>query len=239
MYYEKFKAGKLAMVVRREDADPGVAGVEIVPVDADHISICKPKNRTYPVYVGVRAHIADLINETKNQIPVGVIAPGGAPASHQPEAAKIENLKDWLKGDSGGADIAASASLARKNALKGRWEGTQKQESGPTGQPIEYYIACLIDWDGNAAVGTFQYRYRKDDVTLADETVQFRGNFTHDRFLKLNYEDTVSGKLQFGYLLLELSDDGQTLQGVDLGYGYTTKKIMAASNLLHKQKGPP
>lgn len=49
-YYETFKT-KGMMVVAKESADPGVSGVNPIPVDADHASICKPSNRQAPVYI--------------------------------------------------------------------------------------------------------------------------------------------------------------------------------------------
>lgn len=39
------------MVVAKESANPGVSGVNPIPIDADHASICKPANREAPVYI--------------------------------------------------------------------------------------------------------------------------------------------------------------------------------------------
>jgi len=63
-YYETSKTKNLAVVVNRTDADPGVVGAEVVPVDADHIDICKPANRRHPLYLGVRRHVANLMANT-------------------------------------------------------------------------------------------------------------------------------------------------------------------------------
>lgn len=49
-YYETFKT-KGIMVVPKESANPGVSGVNPIPIDADHASICKPANREAPVYI--------------------------------------------------------------------------------------------------------------------------------------------------------------------------------------------
>lgn len=231
VYYEKFKTLNAALVVRREDADPGISGIEIIPVDADHLTICKPRSRDDDVYLGVCRRIREMLAELAK----GPAADAPAAVPDQ-DAENIDHLKDWLRGGDGSGDIATKASLARKNALAGQWEGTQRQPNSSSGEAIQYQVFCDIGWEGNAVTGNFRYRYQKDGLVLADETMPFRGTFTHDRFVKLNYEDTVSGKLQFGSLLLELGDDGQTLQGVDVGFGYNTKKIMAAENILHKQK---
>lgn len=52
VFYEKF-ATKGAIIVTKESANPGVTGVNPIPVDADHISICKPANRNSPVYLSL------------------------------------------------------------------------------------------------------------------------------------------------------------------------------------------
>lgn len=51
-YYETFKT-KGALIVAKESADPGISGVNPIPIDADHASICKPVNRDAPVYLSV------------------------------------------------------------------------------------------------------------------------------------------------------------------------------------------
>jgi hypothetical protein len=58
----------------------------------------------------------------------------------------------------------------------------------------------------------------------------------YDRFLLLNFEDAISGKVQFGSLLLELSADGTVLQGTEVGVGYTTKRVGTAEVMLRKKK---
>ena len=60
-YYEKFKSKGAAIVVDSASADPGTPGTTAIPVDADHETICKPHSRNDPVYLGVRKHIAKLI----------------------------------------------------------------------------------------------------------------------------------------------------------------------------------
>jgi len=45
------------MVVRPDSSDPGITGARPVPIDANHIEICKPKDRSSDVYVHVRAFV--------------------------------------------------------------------------------------------------------------------------------------------------------------------------------------
>ncbi|MCB1035608.1 MAG: hypothetical protein KDD47_17430 [Acidobacteria bacterium] len=48
-------------VVREDAADPGVAGVDVVPIPADHFSICKPCSRDELVYRTVSAFVAECL----------------------------------------------------------------------------------------------------------------------------------------------------------------------------------
>jgi tetratricopeptide (TPR) repeat protein len=59
-YYET--VGKWgAHVVTAISADPGIAGVRIVPVNRDHMRICKPTSQDDAVYQGVVAFLADEV----------------------------------------------------------------------------------------------------------------------------------------------------------------------------------
>ena len=61
VYYEKHLTKKAAVVVAREDADPGVGGTTPVPVDKDHIGICKPHDQDDIVYRGVRRRVQKVL----------------------------------------------------------------------------------------------------------------------------------------------------------------------------------
>ena len=56
VYYEKYPT-KGVLLVPRESADPGLNGVEPVPIDKDHVSICKPESVDDTVFLGVKRHI--------------------------------------------------------------------------------------------------------------------------------------------------------------------------------------
>lgn len=63
-YYEKYKAKNLSLVVTRESADPGCGGNHPIPVDADHISICKPKSRKAALYSSIEAHLSNFVSSS-------------------------------------------------------------------------------------------------------------------------------------------------------------------------------
>jgi len=60
-YYEKFRTKSAVLVVPEDSADPGVGTNRPIPIDADHISICKPKDRTALVFTSVCRHLHDVL----------------------------------------------------------------------------------------------------------------------------------------------------------------------------------
>ena len=66
VYYEKYLTKKAAVVVARDDADPGVGGTTPVPVDKDHIDICKPNDQDDIVYRGVRRRVQKVLSSVEH-----------------------------------------------------------------------------------------------------------------------------------------------------------------------------
>ncbi len=60
VFYETQKTAKI-MVVDQTSADPGVAGVVPIPVETNHIEICKPPTRGHEVYVGCKQLVERVI----------------------------------------------------------------------------------------------------------------------------------------------------------------------------------
>jgi len=58
-FYEMHKT-KGVMIVDSQSADPGLTGVRPMPVEADHISICKLESRDSLVYRSLRRHLQKL-----------------------------------------------------------------------------------------------------------------------------------------------------------------------------------
>ena len=65
VYYEKHLTKKLAVVVERSAADPGVVRTTPVAVDKDHINICKPRNREDIIYLGVKRHVQKVLTSAE------------------------------------------------------------------------------------------------------------------------------------------------------------------------------
>ena len=65
VYYEKHATNKSVVVVSRNSSDPGVGTVKPVPIDKDHINICKPSDTEDIVYLGVKRHIQKVVKSTE------------------------------------------------------------------------------------------------------------------------------------------------------------------------------
>jgi Putative serine esterase (DUF676) len=235
--YEMHKTKLVALVVEKKDADPGVFETETVPVDADHISICKPSDRQQPIYLSTKHQLlrfsgaAAEINTKGKQEARGILSDI---VSHVTAGQEEQSQKSTstINVESANWDFGA----ARRKALSGKWKGRERQLAGPNGVPIDYDVYLEIkQWKGAVAEGEYRFCYRDENRDL-DEKMPFEGGFIYNRFLRLSYEDYNSGKLQCGILLLELSEDGKVLKGTDVGFGYTTRSILTAETLLYKQK---
>lgn len=64
VYYEKYATKKI-VVVPRESADPGLSNVEPVPIDKNHINICKPRDKNDTVYLGIKRHIQKIVKSAE------------------------------------------------------------------------------------------------------------------------------------------------------------------------------
>ena len=56
-YYESQKLAGLVQVVPMSCANPGISGTDPIPIEADHLSICKPNSKQSAIYVSVNRHI--------------------------------------------------------------------------------------------------------------------------------------------------------------------------------------
>lgn len=60
VYHEKHLTKKALLVVDEKSADPGVNGAMPIPIDADHINICKPSDRNSLIYTSIRHRLRKL-----------------------------------------------------------------------------------------------------------------------------------------------------------------------------------
>lgn len=87
VYFEKYKTCKVALVVDANSADPGVSGATPIPVDKDHIGICKPADKDDLVYMGIRRHLGKVVTAVTN---------GGSSFSSDYEKKHPDDRRDLL-----------------------------------------------------------------------------------------------------------------------------------------------
>jgi len=95
-YYEMFKT-KGALVVSKESADPGVVGVNPIPVDADHATICKPVDRNAPIYCSVLRHLKKFADGCPQPANLAAEKEPGAFFTIEDYCAKSADRRDLLE----------------------------------------------------------------------------------------------------------------------------------------------
>lgn len=68
VYCEKRPIAGL-LVVNETTADPGIAGVIPIPVDEDHVSICKPASKDSQIYRRVKRLVEDIVAQSRRPAP--------------------------------------------------------------------------------------------------------------------------------------------------------------------------
>ena len=91
VYYEKYKTQKIALVVDRQSADPGV-GTPAIAVDADHLTICKPASRHDVVYLGVLRRLKKIAQEHEHRAVTDEFAPDDLQARGEDRRTLLEKL---------------------------------------------------------------------------------------------------------------------------------------------------
>jgi predicted alpha/beta hydrolase family esterase len=66
------------LVVDQTSAEPHVPGEVAIPLDEDHVSICKPADRNAPLYKSLRRFLKEAIDGAASQAPA-VVVPASAP----------------------------------------------------------------------------------------------------------------------------------------------------------------
>jgi hypothetical protein len=123
----------------------------------------------------------------------------------------------------------------RQISLGGHWEGTAHQELGPEGVPMDLQMAITLKSTRQAVLGEGDIRFPFQNQPITEHLSLINGGFIYDRFLKIEYEGkNIPEQVQFGFLLLELSSNGQTLNGHFLGFGSFSGKIAWGTVQLHR-----
>lgn len=116
-------------------------------------------------------------------------------------------------------------------SLTGFWEGTVHQAQGPEGVPADAPSSLTLTSTHRAIRGEsiLSWPHRKP------QHLSLAGKFVYARFVRLEYEVRNEPEaVQFGYILGELSPDGQSLDGRFLGFGAASRNLVWGT--FHYQK---
>ncbi len=112
----------------------------------------------------------------------------------------------------------------RAEALNGTWNGRAHQERGPDGGPIEYPVELTMrvrqEIKGVMSVG--------NPLSIGPHDLRFdiTAGFSHEKFVQLSYTSSNPAYIQFGSAVLEMDDRADELEGMFVGYGAFSKRII-------------
>lgn len=121
----------------------------------------------------------------------------------------------------------------RQISITGRWEGTIHQEGGVRGASVDQQLTIVLKSTRRNTQGEGVLRVALQNNAFTTH-VRVKGKFVYERFLKLEYE-FEQGVMQFGFVLLELSPDGNTLEGRWMGFGALSQSLIYGTMRLRKQ----
>jgi hypothetical protein len=112
--------------------------------------------------------------------------------------------------------------------LVGTWHGELTQST------LAANVELQLRTSGKKVIGNAELRFTFDgkDRFL---TLSLDGGFLYDRFLKLDYENTSSGTIQFGSIVLDLPAEPDKMTGRYVGYGSITGAIVSGQIVLSKR----
>lgn len=137
-----------------------------------------------------------------------------------------------------GDNMSFTPTNVRQITLVGQWEGIVHQQG--SADPYDLRIAITLKSTRRAIRGEGTVHGATQNQVITQPIVII-GKFVHDRFLKIEYEmRDHPGVIQFGFSLLELSPDGQTLDGRFLGFGALISRGPVWGTLqMHKKGSTP
>lgn len=127
-----------------------------------------------------------------------------------------------------------SLQQARKKNIEGTWEGTFKQDNLIDDQELNGKMSIDLKVKGKRIVGYGKYGGKFGNQSSYQEEIQLKGGFKQDRFLVLDYTNRKAEKTHFGHYILELSPDGDSLNGKLVAYGNKSKAVIGANIFLTK-----
>lgn len=122
-----------------------------------------------------------------------------------------------------------SSSVRRQRALKGVWSGEINQTAFFEHKNKSYPIKIEINPHRKEVFG-----YASWSIDGFENKVDIKGHYYNERFLAVEYRNVDINKVHFGFLILELSADNESLRGEFLGYGSKSERLISGKMTLRK-----
>jgi len=121
----------------------------------------------------------------------------------------------------------------RAKAIAGMWTGDANQASGPDGHPIPAKVTFTFEVASDLITGDGAFRAMVDGAEL-DLRFKFEGGFLYGQFLRFEFDRVDAHVVNFGSIILRLSDDAKRLTGRFHGYGARSERIVYGTLELRK-----
>lgn len=114
----------------------------------------------------------------------------------------------------------------RQGALTGKWYGIIHEDAEQHQFRTGIKMTLQLVSTERSIIGTAESTIEMPDGSSAPYKFSFKGPFRHNRFAHLEYCNADGSVLQFGTLVVELSDGGLELTGKFVGYGSRSGRII-------------
>lgn len=121
----------------------------------------------------------------------------------------------------------------RAAALSGDWAGTYEQSSAK-GKSVSGRVSFNLKPKKRLIEGSGQMQETLPDGKTVTVHFKIRGGFLHDRFLRLEYENSDDSAVQFGSVIGEFAPDGRSISGTLVGFGAHTGEIVTGGIKMQK-----
>ena len=107
---------------------------------------------------------------------------------------------------------------ARQKALDGVWEGSGIQQiASENSPPTEFLVHAKFAVTKKKVLGEIRYHIESDNKPMSLE-MNCSGGLLHGNYVKLDYTGKADSFLQYGTLILQLSELGKGLSGKFVEY---------------------
>lgn len=119
-YYEAQKLSGVTHIVSKDCANPGISGTDPIPIEADHISICKPSSRDSAIYTSVNRHLNQAIKLATTKPELSDVSPS-IEANQFTEKAEYDRRDLWEKMNAASREDQYTYANSKQNGFARRY----------------------------------------------------------------------------------------------------------------------